>query len=108
MDGKFTKECPQKRRWRELWAKLMQVDPNRVDKFNFDVYKGVEAVFDTPTATYLPFLLKAYPNAKIIYTKREALGWMASRVGHPRAPKPSLTQTESLWEEREWGKEHER
>ena len=47
------------------------------------------AIMDTPVPIYLPWLLKAFPRAKIILTLRNPLQWAKSRyVNHEFSPAP--------------------
>ena len=47
------------------------------------------AIMDTPVPIYLPWLLKAFPQAKIILTLRNPLQWAKSRyVNHEYSPAP--------------------
>ena len=47
------------------------------------------AIMDTPVPIYLPWLLKAFPQARIILTLRNPLQWAKSRyVNHEYSPAP--------------------
>jgi hypothetical protein len=71
------------KQWRQAFNKLYMLDPAEVDSFNFDLFPpDIHGISDTPVADYFPFLLKAYPNAKIILTHRNASQWASSRAMH--------------------------
>ena len=46
-------------------------------------------MLDSPIVDYLPFLLDAYPNARLIFTHRDPAQWAARRARmHPCSPPP--------------------
>ncbi|CAG8976924.1 hypothetical protein HYALB_00011873 [Hymenoscyphus albidus] len=46
-----------------------------------DVSHGLRAVTDVPCASFVPELITAYPDAKIILSTRDADGWVRSMEG---------------------------
>ena len=47
------------------------------------------AIMDTPVPIYLPWLLKAFPQAKVILTVRDPMAWAKSRLdNHEFSPAP--------------------
>ena len=55
----------------------------------FALFNEVDAVLDSPIVDYLPFLLEAYPNARLILTHRDPHEWAERRSKlHPCSPPP--------------------
>lgn len=55
----------------------------------FALFNEVDAVLDSPAVDFLPYLLEAYPRARLIVTHRSARAWAKRRARlHPCAPPP--------------------
>jgi hypothetical protein len=59
---------------------------NCTDPSLFRVFDGLDAVADTPVPHFFPYLLRAYPDARVILTRRDPDAWYKSRsANHPIA-----------------------
>lgn len=67
--------------YKPLLSTLLALSPQELKHFDFNQFgdKPVSGVMDTPTADFLPYYLKAYPNARVIITQRDPAPWLASR-----------------------------
>jgi hypothetical protein len=70
--------------------KVLTTSPNDFARLNLKQLIGdYDAILDTPTTQIFPFLLAAFPRARVIHTVRDSLAWVKSRsANHAGAPKP--------------------
>ena len=61
--------------------------PRRLHKF--------DAILDTPVPQLFPFLLAAFPNARVVHTVRDSMDWVKARTRR-HSPKPGAALLSSL------------
>ena len=68
----------------------LKAPPHEYGKLNWPkLLEPYDALLDVPIPELLPWLLAAFPNARIVHTTREPLDWARSRaVHHSFYPKP--------------------
>lgn len=71
--------------WRDdLWKSLMTFrlkhNATFIQSFDFTVLDHVDGVSDTPIQYMLPWLLRSYPNARVILSERDTFSWAQSRL----------------------------
>lgn len=62
---------------------LMDLEPVHRESFNYDIFSnldGLSGILNMPTAEFFPYFFRAYPNAKIILTVRNATMWYDSII----------------------------
>lgn len=86
-----------KKDWLQAFNKLMKLPSEEVDQFDFGMLDFIDGVFDMPIHRYFPYLLKAFPNARVILSNRNASDWMRSRVeNHPGSWVHDLSVRQSM------------
>ena len=55
--------------------------------FDFDVFGNFDGVADLPVPQLFPYLIRTYPNAKVVLSLRNASEWVASRAKKKSGPR---------------------
>lgn len=73
-----------------LMRVLGAVEPEEYSKINFvELLANYDAVLDMPVTQFFPYILAAFPRARVLHTVRDPLDWVTSRARHwLGAPKP--------------------
>lgn len=74
----------------ELMRVLGAVEPEEYSKINFvKLLANYDAVLDMPVVQFFPYILAAFPRARVLHTVRDPRDWAESRARHYLgAPKP--------------------
>ena len=81
--------------WRKVHGQLMALPPKRHATFDYTILEKWDGVMDTPMAELFPYILAAFPRAKVILSVRNATEWSRSRKEHHKtAPVPFAALTE--------------
>ena len=71
--------------------------PEQRDSFDFAVFNNFDGISDEPITQFFPYIMRAYPNAKVILTTRNTTDWVRSRQkNHPMSPLPFTFLTRSI------------
>ena len=81
--------------WRKVHGQLMALPPKRHATFDYTILEKWDGVMDTPMAELFPYILAAFPRAKVILSVRNATEWSRSRKEHHKtSPVPFAALTE--------------
>ena len=73
----------------ETLARMASVEPSEYGGIDFvRLLEPFDAVLDTPVAQLFPFILAAFPRARVLHTVRDAHDWVAHRSEFRGTPKP--------------------
>ena len=56
--------------WRKVHGQLMALPPKRHATFDYTILEKWDGVMDTPMAELFPYILAAFPRAKVILSVR--------------------------------------
>jgi hypothetical protein len=77
--------------------RIVRLSPEQRDAFDYTVFEPFAGVSDEPITQYFPYILRAYPNARVILSSRNATAWVNSRQKkHPMSPMPFSFLTRSI------------
>lgn len=85
--------------WRQAFLAKYHGQGRPFERRDWDQLLGhCQAVIDVPTSAFVPELLAAYPDAKLILTQREENGWYTScqRTIHTAATSRSIRVRSAL------------
>ena len=81
----------------EFTRTVLESEPSAYATLDFpSLLKDYDAIVDTPVAQLFPFILAAFPNAKVVHTVREATEWAAKRAREHGSPKVGAALIASL------------
>lgn len=70
--------------WNSVAQNLLRLSPTQLADVDWpERLASYDAVLDTPIPDLTPFLLAAFPNARVILTERDALEWSTRRSAAP-------------------------
>lgn len=85
-------------KWVTTYHRLMSLLPHERDAFDFrSVLEEFGVVAGTPIPEYFPYIMRAFPKAKVILTWRDAADWRTHRTAkYPQSPFPFQYMTDSV------------
>ena len=81
---------------REFMSTVFAAEPHQYAEIDLPrLLHKFDAILDTPVPQLFPFLLAAFPNARVVHTVRDSMAWVKSRTRR-HSPKPGVALLTSL------------
>jgi hypothetical protein len=81
----------------EFMSTVFTAEPHEYAGIDFPrLLHNFDAVLDTPAPQLFPFLLAAFPNARVVHTVRDSMDWVEARTREHHSPKPGAALLSSL------------
>lgn len=82
-------------------AHIYQASPHEYVHLDFvRALRDYDAILDTPAPQLFPYLLAAFPNARVVHTVRDSLDWVEARTREWQAIKPGTALVAKLGQAR--------
>ena len=90
-----------------ILRKLFNTEPSEYANIDFpSLFAPYDAVLDTPVPQLFPFILAAFPNARVVYSVRDPMEWVENRSrkhrGSARPGAALIERLASVPENAEW------
>ena len=80
-----------------ILSRLVRLAPEQRDRFDFTLFEPFAGISDEPITQFFPYIMRAYPNARVVLSTRNTTAWVNSRqTHHPMSPMPFSFLTRSI------------